>query len=285
MVLFEVTKDISLALLTLNRLANAQVYALLRSGRLAMTSAESDLGPIGFSRSGSKNDAKMLARWISLGACAGGLGGLLVGGAGGRLAMMLLRFTTDASIKGIESDDGFTMGQFTIGNSLSLLLVCTVLGSVGGLVVVFGRPFFPRRYTLIGWPLAAGAIVGATIIKSDGVDFTLLEPKLLAILMFIAIPAAGALLITWLIDRWEPWWWSNWKRTLLAAVPGLPALIFFPLGIMVAIVALAWFVVLRIDRSRELPSFQPIRVLALAVFGLLTGLGLLALGNDVREIL
>ena len=139
-----------------------------------MTSVESDLEPIGFGFAGSKDDAKMLARFISLGACAGGLGGLLVGGVGGRLAMLLLRFTTDTSIKGIESDDGFTMGQFTVGNSLSLLAVCTVLGSVGGLVVVLGRPFFPRRYTWFGWPLAAAAIVGSIIIKSDGVDFTLL---------------------------------------------------------------------------------------------------------------
>lgn len=231
------------------------------------------------------SDLKMLARWISLGACAGGLGGLLVGGVGGRLAMLLLRFTTDTSIKGIESDDGFLMGRFDLSSTISLLAVCTVLGSLGGLIAVFGRPFFPRRYVWIGWPLAAGAIVGSIIVKSDGVDFTLLEPKLLAILMFIAIPAIGALLITWLIEVWEPWWWSNWKRTLLAAIPGLPALIFFPIGIMVAIVALVWFLALRVSLFRELPTLQPIRILALAVFGLLTGLGLLALGNDVREIL
>jgi hypothetical protein len=227
----------------------------------------------------------MLIRWISLGACAGSLGGLLVGGVGGRLAMLLLRFTTDTSIKGIESDDGFLMGQFDASSTVSLLIVCTILGSVGGLIVVFGRPFFPRRYVFVGWPLAAGAIVGSIIIKSDGVDFTLLEPRLLAILMFIAIPALGALLITWLIEVWEPWWWSNWKRTLVAAVPGLPALVFFPLGIMAAIVGLGWFVALRLRGVRELPTWQPIRVLALAVFGLLTGLGLLSLGNDVREIL
>lgn len=232
-----------------------------------------------------KDDLTMLTRWISLGACAGGLGGFLVGGIGGRLAMLLLRFTTEDSIKGIESDDGFTMGRFDGGSTFTLLMVCTVLGIVGGLVVVFGRPFFPKRYVLIGWPLAAGAIVGSIMVKSDGVDFTVLEPKLLAILMFIAIPALGALLITWLIERWQVWWWTDWKRTLVAAIPGLPGLIFFPVGIMVAIVALAWFAALRVPGIRNLPTLQPIRILALAVFGLLTGLGLLALGNDVREIL
>ena len=250
-----------------------------------MTNAEGVQRPLGMSFDGIKGDVKMLARWISLGACAGGLAGFLVGGVGGRLAMLLLRFTTDAPIAGIESDDGFTMGRFDGSSTFSLLIVCTILGSLGGLVVVFGRPFFPRRWVMAGWPLAAGAIVGAIIVKSDGVDFTLLEPKPLAILMFVAIPALGALLITWLIEQWQSWWWKNWKLTLLAAAPGLPALIFFPVGIMVSVVAAAWLVTLRIDGMRKVGTFQPIRVLALLVFGLLTGLGLLALGNDINEIL
>ncbi|MGK2966512.1 MAG: hypothetical protein ACSLFM_13045 [Tepidiformaceae bacterium] len=250
-----------------------------------MTTLEGDRRAVWFSADGSRRDLRMLARYVTLGACAGGLGGLLVGGVGGRLAMLLLRFTTEPSIAGIESDDGFTMGQFTLGSSFSLLMVCTVLGSMGGLVVVLGRPFFPARYVLIGWPLAAAAIVGSIIIKGDGVDFTVLEPKLLAIVMFIAIPALGALLITWLIRTWEPWWWSDWKRTVPAAIPGLPALIFFPFAIGVAIVALAWLVALRLNGVRSLPTFQPVRIAALVVFGLLTGLGLVGLVNDVREIL
>lgn len=250
-----------------------------------MTKMEHDRSPIGISAAGSRNDLKMLARWISLGACAGGLGGFLVGGVGGRLAMLLLRFTTETSIKGIESDDGFTMGRFDGSSTFSLLMLCTILGSVGGLIVVFGRPFFPRRYTMVGWPLAAGAIVGATIVKDDGVDFNLLEPVGLAVAMFIAIPAAGAFCIVWLVEHWQTWWWIDWKRTVVAAVAGLPALVFFPLGIMAAIVASVWFVVLRVEPFRSLHQLRPIRVFALAVFGALTGMGVLALGNDVRSVL
>jgi len=230
-------------------------------------------------------DAKMLARSVSLGACAGGIAGLLIGGVGGRLAMLLLRFTTETPIKGIESDDGFTMGQFTIGSTLSLLMVCAVLGSIGGLIVIVGRPFFSRRFALVGWPLAAGAIVGSTIIKSDGVDFTLLEPKALAVAMFIAIPAAGAFVITWLIYRWEAWWWADRKRTIFAATGGLPALVFFPLGVVATAVALIWLVALRFGELRRLNSWQPVRVLALLVFAALTALGLMSLGGDISDVL
>jgi len=230
-------------------------------------------------------DLKMLARWISLGACTGGLAGLLVGGVGGRLAMLLLRFTSDDSIRGLESDDGFIMGRFTLGGTLSLLVVTTVLGSVGGLIVAAGRPFFPARFVMIGWALAAGAIVGSIIVRSDGVDFTLLDPKVMAIAMFVGIPAAGACLIAWLISRWESWWWADRKRTMVAAVPGLPALIFFPLDIAVAAVAITWLAALRIEGVRSLGVRLPVRVLALALFALLTGSGAVALARDVNGIL
>lgn len=230
-------------------------------------------------------DLKMLARVISLGACAGGLAGFLVGGVGGRLAMLLLRFTSDDAIRGLESDDGFIMGRFTLSGTFSLLIVTTVLGSIGGLIVVAGRPFFPSGLVLVGWALAAGAIVGSIIVRSDGVDFTLLEPRALAIAMFVGIPAAGAALITWLSVRWQSWWWSDRKRTLVAAVPGVPALVFFPLGIAVAIVAMVWLAALRIEGVRTLGTHMPIRILALTVFGLLTGLGTVALARDIGDIL
>ncbi len=230
-------------------------------------------------------DLTMLARWTSLGACAGGLAGLVVGGIGGRLAMLLLRFTSPDFIRGLESDDGFIMGRFTFSNTLSLLLVTTVLGSIGGLFVVLGRPFLPARYVLLGWPLAAGTIVGAIIVKSDGVDFNLLDPKVLAIAMFVAIPAAGAFLIVWLIQRWERWWWTDWKRTTVATLPGLPSIVAFPIWIVAAVVMVIWVAVLRFEGLRTLHETRPVRVLAVSVFGLLTALGTFSLGNDIREIL
>ena len=67
--------------------------------------------------------------------------------------------------------------------------------------------------------------------------------------------------------------------------PGLPAVVILPVGVATIVVALVWFVALRIDGIRSVLRGLPVRIVAFAVFGLLTGLGLLALGNDVREIL
>ncbi|MGA8987068.1 hypothetical protein, partial [Aeromicrobium sp.] len=39
--------------------------------------------------------------------------GIIVIGGGSRLAMFLLRLTSDDSVIGLTSDDGFTIGQFS----------------------------------------------------------------------------------------------------------------------------------------------------------------------------
>lgn len=54
---------------------------------------------------------------------------------------------------------------------------------------------------------------------------------------------------------------------------------------MVADVALAWFAALRISGIRALPETRLIRALAIAVFGVLTGLGLMSLSDDISQIL
>jgi len=232
-----------------------------------------------------KDDAKMLARYATLGAAAGGLGGLLVGGIGGRIAMFILRLTSPDYIRGVESDDGFEMGRFDISSTLELFLTTTFLGILGGLIVVVGRPFFPRKLAPFGWALAAGAIVGATIVKDDGVDFTLLEPVELAVAMFIAIPAIGAYVIAELVYRAEPWWWKDRNRTFALGAFGLPIVIGFPLAIFAATVSAVWLVALRIPGVRGLGRTRPIRVLALAVFAVLTGMGLFSLANDISNVL
>ena len=94
---------------------------------MATTVEESPTAGLGW-----RESAERALRRLSAITLAGALLGLLVGGVGGRLAMMLLaRLNPDAT--GITSDDGFVIGQFTIGNTLQLLLTGTVFGLVGAL--------------------------------------------------------------------------------------------------------------------------------------------------------
>lgn len=150
--------------------------------------ADAPMGPA--LKPGSRlKDLRTVAYWATLGAASGGLGGLLAGGVGGRVAMFVLRLTSDHSVRGIQSDDGFTIGRFDPLSTMNLLFVTTIMGAIVGLIVIAGRPFLPRRGMPLAWGLAGAITGGAILINKDGVDFTLLEPHLLAVSLFIAIPA------------------------------------------------------------------------------------------------
>ncbi len=233
----------------------------------------------------TRQDIKSIAHWISLGASAGGLGGVLVGGIGGRFAMFVLRLTSDDSVRGIESDDGFTIGQFNTLETLELIVVTAILGIIVGLIVVLGRPFFPKRGMPFAWALAGATAGGAMLINPDGVDFTLIEPHWLAVTFFVAIPAAGAGLIAWLTEAYARFWWRKRKVTALAALVALAAIPAFPVAIVAVLVGAFWFLAMRVPLFRALPEQRGIQVAAILVFGLVVAIGAFNLTGDVREII
>lgn len=126
---------------------------------------------------------------------ASAIAGFLVGGVGGRLAMFVLRLTSRAEVIGVESDDGFIIGRFSI-DTLNLLLGATIVATlVIGPIFALLRLWLPQRLRSPIFALFFGLVGGATIVHADGVDFQVLSPRLLAIGLFVALPAAfGAVL-------------------------------------------------------------------------------------------
>ena len=228
---------------------------------------------------------KLVAYWLTIGAAAGGLGGALVGGIGGRLAMFVLRLTSDDSVRGIDSDDGFIIGRFDLSSTMELMLITTILGVTVGLVVAFGRPFFPWRGMPFAWGLAGALIGGSIIVRKDGVDFNVLEPALLAIIMFIAIPALGAALIAWLVELYPRFWVRRRWLTGLAAIAGLPVIVGFPIAIAAGVVGGIWSAAMLSPEIRTLPNRKPVRIAARVAFVLIVTPGFIGLVNDVRAIL
>lgn len=132
----------------------------------------------------------------------GALLGLLVGGVGGRLAMMLLAGLSPEAT-GVESDDGFVMGQFTASGTLSLLAAGTFLGAIGGVfyALLRGLMIGPRWFQVLSVGGGPAVVVGSMLVHTDGVDFRLLQPAWLAIGLFVAIPGVYAALLTLLAER------------------------------------------------------------------------------------
>jgi hypothetical protein len=229
-------------------------------------------------------DVRRVAYWLSLGAAAGGLVGVLVGGVGGRLAMLLLRFTTSANISGIESDDGFVMGRFDVASTLQLLFVTAVLGSVAGLVIVAARPFLPWRWMPVAWGIAGGTVAGAIIVHTDGVDFALLEPTGLAVALFVIIPAVGAALIALFVEAYRSFWWRKGPATAAAALAGVPAIVFFPVLLVALAAGALWSIAMRWELRRA-PQWRAVRIAAVVVFAGVTILGAIDLARDANRLL
>lgn len=156
---------------------------------------------------------------------AGFASGVVVAGILGRLAMLVLRFTSDDFVRGIETDDGFTIGVFS-RDTLFLLLFCGLLGMIAAVGYGAFRGAVPHRWRAPAATLVAGAVGGSLIIEPGGVDFTLLDPQALAVAMFIVVPALYGLGMSLLVERMLPsqWWRQGraaWPLLTLGFIPAL----------------------------------------------------------------
>ncbi|MGH2597071.1 MAG: hypothetical protein ACRDH7_14075 [Actinomycetota bacterium] len=147
-----------------------------------------------------QQDLATRARRLSTAVVAGLSMGALVGGIGGRIAMFVLRLTSDASLHGAETDDGFIIGQIS-SSTLFLIIVTGVLGVIGGVFYLAVRSWLPVLWRAASFGMFGGIVGGAGVIHPGGTDFTLLDPLPLAIAMFIALPAIYGVVVSRVIDR------------------------------------------------------------------------------------
>jgi hypothetical protein len=123
--------------------------------------------------------------------------GALVGGVGGRLAMLVLRVLSPDRVHGVISDDGFLIGQVTLKGTYDLIGLSAAIGIIGACAYRFVDRWLigPGWFRQLTSALGAGAVVGSMLVHADGVDFTLLRPQWLAITFFVVIPALFGLCI------------------------------------------------------------------------------------------
>jgi hypothetical protein len=188
-------------------------------------------------RATAERDARRLAAITA----AGSVSGLLVGGVGGRLAMMLLA-ARNPDATGVISDDGFQIGRFTMSGTLNLLLATTLIGVIGGAVylglrrLTLGPPWFRTL------SLSAGAaiVVGSMLVHTEGVDFTVLKPALLAVALFVAIPFGYVTLLIMLGERVLAD--DGWFNRAPAGRALIPLVAWIPLVPLVPLLAGGWVV-------------------------------------------
>lgn len=212
-----------------------------------------------------------LVRLLAVGAVAGALGGLVVGGVLGRLVMRLLAVTSGEFAAGGITDDRAVVGEITSRGTLNLALTTTLVGSLGGLVYLWVRRVLPhsRRGRVVGYACFTGALGGAFFVHDHGsFDYTTLSPAWLSVSSFVALPLLFGAVVAFLVetvsgdggtDRGVP--------TVVLVVVALPALVLTAPFIGVALAVVLVPAAQRVWRSRAVTIAGTTLLVVLVLWG------------------
>jgi hypothetical protein len=133
---------------------------------------------------------------------AGALVGVAIGGVGLRLAMLVLRVTSPDYVVGLTSDDGFVIGEVSLLGTYQVVALGGVVGLLGAGAWRLVQPWLvgPGWFHRFTFALTAGLFVGGMILHADGVDFRVLEPLWLAVVLFVGLPVLVALVLSLAVD-------------------------------------------------------------------------------------
>ena len=214
---------------------------------------------------------------------AAAIAGFLVAGIGGRLAMFILRVTSGDRVVGLESDDGFVIGRFT-ADTFALVLGLTVGGMiVAGPVYAVARLWFPPRWRPPIFASFFGVFGGAVLVHADGIDFTLLSPRMLAVALFVAIPAAFGAVLEPLheLARDQTQKLPEAALLVVAVLTSVSLIVIGPPGIVLAV--LGWIAVL-LGQGERISRALRSRALAWAGRAGFAGIAVLAIVDLARDL-
>jgi hypothetical protein len=220
---------------------------------------------------------------------AGVIYGAVVAGLGSRVAMLLLRITSPDSVNGVQSDDGFTIGTFTIGGTYNLLVIGALAGILGAGAYRLVRPWLigPMWFRRLTTGLASGAVVGSMLVHADGVDFRVLEPTWFAIGLFVILPGLFGTFIGPVVDRvasddsWTRHGRRRWALPVVSLLMFPPSIVIVPFVAVLATALLACREIDGVERVRaSIPYGLAVRALWLGV----ALLGLVALLGDIVDV-
>jgi hypothetical protein len=215
--------------------------------------------------------------------------GVLIVGVGSRVAMFVLRITSSDSVHGVKSDDGFIIGQVTLGGTYNLLQLGAAVGIIGAGVYMMVAPWLlgPTWFRRLTTGLAAAAVAGSALVHADGTDFTLLKPKWLAIGLFVALPGLFGALIGSFVDavRRPGSWTSRGRRRWI--VP-LVCVACFPVTVLpllfAAIVLILWAMASAAGVVRLLRKAPAYAIVVRSLWLFVAVAGLVALVNDIDAL-
>jgi hypothetical protein len=162
------------------------------------------------------------ARLVAAALAAGAFAGLVLAGVGGRLAMRIITLTSDPSVRGMVTDDGFVTGQFDPWLSIRFVVTEGVpTGVAAALAWLAVRPFLagPTWIKHVSYAGTLGLWFGAVTVHADSIDFTTFGPVWLSVLLFGLGPALVFLATSLAVERAtrpDGWFTRGSERRALA---------------------------------------------------------------------
>ena len=234
-----------------------------------------------------QQDLKVSARRVSAAVVGGLVTGAMVGGVVGRVAMFVLRVTSDTSLHGVKTDDGFIIGRFS-QESLFLLIATAALGVLGGMLYLGVRTWLPERHRAALAGVFGGIVGGALVISPDGLDFTRLEPLPLAVAMFIALPALYGVTMSMFVERLlrKDSRFNRSKGWVLGLIPLFAIVGSGPLGLgLLALLFGVWAFHRWVPEPGSLVRSTAVVWTGRAILLAVTGLGVVGLVEDIEQVL
>jgi hypothetical protein len=130
---------------------------------------------------------------------SGAVSGLFFGGIGGRIVMRAVA-VIDKSTDGAETDFG-TIGEITVGGTLTLAVLATLAGTIGGGVYIAIRRWLPSSRVTRAVFFGLLMMFGPGVVAVSEVDLQIVEPALPIFGMFVALILLYGICVSLLADR------------------------------------------------------------------------------------
>lgn len=197
---------------------------------------------------GSVPSPRVVARryvWYLTLAVVSGVGsGVLIAGAGGRLAMRLLAVTGGAAAQGRETEAGEIVGRVSAGGTIGLIIFVAVFFGLatGALYLLIRRwlPAGPLGGLVYGLFLLILVATRIDPLRADNPDFDIVGPGWVAVVVFGALVVLHGMLVAAIAGRYSSALplLSGKRGSLLAHAPLLVLLPVAPAAVFLLLVGL-----------------------------------------------
>lgn len=241
-----------------------------------------------------------LSRRVAIGGISGVVGGVLVIGVGGRLAMRLSGFAASLSNDRaflLSTEDGFRVGRITLDGSIGFVIFGGIFGGLMAAVLwVLIKDWLPQRGRLLWAGLMAAAVGGNQFVTPDNIDFVILEPVVMNVILYPALCGLAGVVIATIDGRLSRWHARSVtaEKVVFLLISLLGAQVF--VGAVAAVIADGWLAVAvalplvvafmvagwQAARSQSVPGWWPrLGLAATALVGLASWVRLLLTSFEI----